>query len=103
LTFENSQHGALPYRVSADNRFIKAAGRTLTDVFGVAPDLVGMGGTVPVVTAFRETLGADTVFFSFSVGDENIHGPNEFYRPDRFRLGPRAWIQLWNAIGTRTG
>lgn len=99
LTFDDGQHGALPYRVLANNRFIQAAARTLTSVFGTAPDLVGMGGTVPVVTVFKEALGADTVFFSFSVGDENIHGPNEFYRPERFRLGPRAWIQLWDRLG----
>lgn len=100
LAVEDGQHGAPPYRISADNRFIRAAAKTLTNVFGTAPDLVGMGGTVPVVTAFREALGADTVFFSFSVGDENIHGPNEFYRPERFRLGARAWIELWNTIGS---
>jgi acetylornithine deacetylase/succinyl-diaminopimelate desuccinylase-like protein len=98
LTFEDGHHGAPPYRVSAHNPYVKAAASTLTDVFGATPDLVGMGGTVPVVTVFRDALGVDTVFFSFSVGDENIHGPNEFYRPDRFRLGPRAWIKLWREI-----
>jgi acetylornithine deacetylase/succinyl-diaminopimelate desuccinylase-like protein len=100
LTFRDDGHGAPPYRVSADNRFVRAAADTLGDVFGTAPDLVGMGGSVPIVTTFREILGADTVFFSFSVGDEDIHAPNEFYRPERFRLGPRAWVGLWRRIAT---
>jgi acetylornithine deacetylase/succinyl-diaminopimelate desuccinylase-like protein len=99
LTFEDDGHGAEPYRVSPDNRFIRAAADTLTEVFGMPPDLVGMGGSVPIVTTFREILGVDTVFFSFSVGDEDIHAPNEFYRPDRFRLGPQAWVRLWERIG----
>ena len=98
LTFEDDGHGAGPYRVSPDNRFIRAASDTLADVFGTAPDLVGMGGSVPIVTTFRDILGADTVFFSFSVGDEDIHAPNEFYRPERFRVGPRAWAGLWEKI-----
>jgi acetylornithine deacetylase/succinyl-diaminopimelate desuccinylase-like protein len=87
--------------VSPDNRFIRAAADTLAEVFGVAPDLVGMGGSVPIVTTFRAVLGADTVFFSFSVGDEDIHAPNEFYRPERFRIGPRAWARLWEKIAAQ--
>jgi acetylornithine deacetylase/succinyl-diaminopimelate desuccinylase-like protein len=91
-------HGAEPYRVSANNPYIRAAADTLAEVFGVAPDLVGMGGSVPIVSTFRDILGVDTVFFSFSVADEDIHAPNEFYRPERFRLGPQAWIKLWERI-----
>jgi len=102
LTFDiDDAHGAEPYRVSADNRYIRAAAATLADVFGAAPDLVGMGGSVPIVTTFREILDVDTIFFSFSVADEDIHAPNEFYRPERFRLGPRAWVGLWERIASR--
>jgi acetylornithine deacetylase/succinyl-diaminopimelate desuccinylase-like protein len=98
LTFEDDGHGADPYRVPADNRYVLAAADTLAEVFGVPPDLVGMGGTVPIVTTFREALGVDTVFFSFSVADEDIHAPNEFYRPERFRIGPQAWVRLWHRL-----
>ena len=35
----------------------------------------------------------------FSTADEDIHAPNEFYRPERFRLGPRAWARLLERIG----
>jgi acetylornithine deacetylase/succinyl-diaminopimelate desuccinylase-like protein len=100
LRFEDDGHGAEPYRIPADSRFIRAAADTLAEVFGTPPDLVGMGGSVPIVTTFRNALGADTVFFSFSVGDEDIHAPNEFYRPERFRLGPLAWARLLQRIGT---
>lgn len=51
--------------------------------------------TVPIVAAFRDVLGVDIVFFSFSTADENIHAPDEFYRPERFRLGLQAWARLW--------
>ncbi len=99
LTFDPDGHGAEPYRIASDNRYLRAAAETLAEVFGVPPDLVGMGGTVPIVTTFQETLGVDTVFFSFSVADENIHAPNEFYRPERFRLGLEAWVRLWRRLG----
>ena len=72
--------------------------RRLREVFGMPPEIVGMGGTIPIVTTFRDVLGADTVFFSFSTADENIHAPNEFYRPERFRLGLQAWSRVWRRL-----
>lgn len=98
LTIQEGHEGAAAYRVSPDSRAVRAASQTLEDVFGTAPEIVGMGGTVPIVTTFREVLGVDTVFFSFSVADENIHAPNEFYRIERFRLGLRAWAHLWRLM-----
>ena len=90
--------GAAAYRVSPDSPAVSAALDTLADVFGAPPDIVGMGGTVPVTNVFRDVLGVDTIFFSFSTADEDIHAPNEFYRPERFRLGLRAWVQLWRRL-----
>jgi acetylornithine deacetylase/succinyl-diaminopimelate desuccinylase-like protein len=98
LTFEEDEHGAEAYRVSPDHPAIRAAADTLAEVFGQPADVVGMGGTVPIVSTFREALGVDTVFFSFSTADEDIHAPNEFYRPERFRLGPQAWVKLWRRL-----
>ena len=98
LTIEEGHEGAEAYRVSPDSPAVRAASETLAEVFGVPPEIVGMGGTIPIVTTFREVLGADTVFFSFSTGDENIHAPNEFYRPERFRLGLQAWARLWRRM-----
>jgi acetylornithine deacetylase/succinyl-diaminopimelate desuccinylase-like protein len=98
LTMENEGHGAAAYRVSPDSHAVRAAADTLALVFGKPPDVVGMGGTVPIVTTFREALGVDTVFFSFSTADEDIHAPNEFYRPERFRLGLESWVRLWRSL-----
>jgi len=95
LTIEDEHEGAKAYRVSPDSPAVRVAAETLTEVFGMPPEIVGMGGTIPIVTTFREVLGVDTVFFSFSTADENIHAPNEFYRPERFRLGLQAWARLW--------
>lgn len=98
LEFDDDHHGALAYRVPPENRFIRAAADTLADVFATPALVVGMGGTVPIVVTFRDVLGVDTVFFSFSTADENIHAPNEFYRPERFRLGMQAWARLWERL-----
>ncbi|HVC19742.1 MAG TPA: dipeptidase [Vicinamibacterales bacterium] len=98
LTIEEGHEGAVAYRVSPDSPAVRAAADTLAQVFGRPADIVGMGGSVPIVSTFREVLGVDTVFFSFSTGDEDIHSPNEFYRPERFRLGLRAWPGVWRRL-----
>ncbi len=71
---------------------------SLAEVFGQPAEIVGMGGTIPIVTTFRDVLGADSVFFSFSTADENIHAPDAFYRPERFRLGLQAWARVWRRL-----
>ena len=53
-----------------------------------------MGGTLPAASILAEVLGLDTVFFSFSSGDEGLHAPNEFFRLARLREGQEAWRHL---------
>ena len=36
-----------------------------------------------------------TLLFSFSIADENLHAPNEFFRLQRLEEGMRAWAELW--------
>jgi acetylornithine deacetylase/succinyl-diaminopimelate desuccinylase-like protein len=103
LTIEEGHEGAKAYRVSPGSSAVRAAAGTLTEVFGLAPEIVGMGGTVPIVNTFRDVLGVDTVFFSFSTADENIHAPDEFYRPERFRIGLQAWARLWHRLAQVRG
>lgn len=98
LTIEEGHEGAPAYRVSPESPAVRVAAETLAEVFGQPAEIVGMGGTIPIVTTFRDVLGADTVFFSFSTADENIHAPNEFYRPERFRLGLQAWARVWRRL-----
>jgi acetylornithine deacetylase/succinyl-diaminopimelate desuccinylase-like protein len=98
LVVEHEHGGAAAYRVSPESGAVRAAADTLAQVFGMPAVVVGMGGTVPITGTFREALGVDTVFFSFSVADEDIHAPNEFYRPERFRLGLQAWALLWRRL-----
>jgi acetylornithine deacetylase/succinyl-diaminopimelate desuccinylase-like protein len=58
-----------------------------------------MGATIPIGLIFRQALGAETVFFSFSTADEDYHAPNEFFRLQRLEDGMRAWIRYWELLG----
>ena len=95
-----SDHGARPARIASEHFALVAAAAALCDVYGVPPLEVRMGGTVPVAELFQRLMGIDTVFFSFSVADEDYHAPNEFFRIHRLHEGLDAWARLWHRLGT---
>jgi acetylornithine deacetylase/succinyl-diaminopimelate desuccinylase-like protein len=99
LTTRAADHGARPAHISRDNPVLKAAEFALEATYGVAPLIVRMGGTVPVAEIFQRLMGLDTVYFSFSTGDEDFHAPNEFFRVHRLHEGLAAWARLWDCLG----
>jgi len=58
----------------------QGGGSRLQDTYGVAPLIVRMGGTVPVAEVFQRLMGLDTVYFSFSTGDEDFTRPTSSSR-----------------------
>lgn len=98
VTFGDSEHGAPAYRIPPDHLGLRVGHEALRSVYGRDPLMVGMGGSIPICDTFRDVLGMDTVFFSFAVGDENIHGPNEFFRLARFQEGAHAWATYFELL-----
>jgi len=47
-----------------------------------------------VCELFLNTLGAYTVNFGFTLMDEQIHAPDEFFRLSSFRRGPVAYGKI---------
>ncbi|MDT4964010.1 MAG: hypothetical protein QOF87_3657, partial [Pseudonocardiales bacterium] len=88
--------GGVPaYTIAADHPAIRAGRQALAEVYpGQEVLLARIAGTLPATVLFEETIGAKTLFFSFSTADELLHAPNEFLRIPRLREGMRAWEQL---------
>ena len=101
LTFGDNVPGARPAGIARDHWVVKAAEVALENVYGVKPLIVRMGGTVPVAEIFQRVMGLETVYFSFSTGDEDFHAPNEFFRVHRLHEGLAAWAHLWDHLGKR--
>jgi len=95
LTAAAGEHGARPAHIAREHPVLRAAAEALEHVYGVPPLIVRMGGTVPVAEMFQRLMGLDTVYFSFSTGDEDFHAPNEFFRVHRLHEGLAAWARLW--------
>ena len=98
LTIEPGTHGARPASIARNHPVLKRAEAALEATFGVRPIIVRMGGTLPVAEMFKRILGLDTVYFSFSTGDEDFHAPDEFFRVERLHQGLAAWARLWSLL-----
>jgi acetylornithine deacetylase/succinyl-diaminopimelate desuccinylase-like protein len=92
-------HGSKAYAIPEDHQGLILAEQVLKEVYGKPSLRVRMGATIPIGLIFREALGAETVFFSFSTADEDYHAPNEFFRLQRLRDGMKAWIRYWELLG----
>ena len=99
VTIEPGEHGARPARIARDHWVVKAAEYALEQVYAERPLIVRMGGTVPVAEMLQRLMGLETVYFSFSTGDEDFHSPNEFFRVHRLHEGLAAWAYLWDRLG----
>ena len=99
LDVRGGKGGTPAYRIDPRHTGVKVAGSVLKELYGREPANVWLGGSLPICGAFKRHLGMDTVFFSFAVGDEKIHAPNEFFRLHRFREGLHAWSRYLDLLG----
>ncbi len=80
-------HSGRPYfsdPMSADGQ---AAQRALERVFGVKPSLHREGGSIPILTVFKEILGADALLPALASPDCAAHSPNENFPVRNFHAG----------------
>ena len=88
------QGSAEPYAMPRNHNGGEVAREVLSEVYGAAPYVTRLGGSIPVVSIFLAELGVHTTMFGFSIDDENLHAPNEFFRLRNFERGQQAYCRL---------
>ena len=69
-----------------NGREMQAAAKALERAFGHRPVFVRDGGSIPVVTTFKQVLGIPSVLMGLGLPDDNLHSPNEkLYLPNFYR------------------
>jgi acetylornithine deacetylase/succinyl-diaminopimelate desuccinylase-like protein len=91
-------HGAQGVVVPLDSPFVAAATRAINAGFGKAPVFIREGGSIPIVTTFRERLGVDTLLIGWGLDDDNTHSPNEKFCLADFHRGIKASAHLWQEL-----
>ena len=95
-------HGAQGFVLPLDSPYMQAASQAIEHGFGKPPVFIRSGGSIPVVNAFSEMLGIDTLLLGWGQDDDNPHSPNEKFSLDDFQKGIRASTRLWEELSKIT-
>jgi len=97
-------HGASAATVMPiDGDFLTKALGALTEEWEREAAVAGSGGSIPIVSAFKEKLGMDSLLIGFARFDNRIHSPNEKYDLSSFRKGIRSWARILAAFAEDKG
>lgn len=93
------QYGGAPgSAIPVDRPEIQKARAALDAEWPNKAVVTGVGGSIPVVGAFKSELGMDSLLIGFGLADDAIHSPNEKYDLNSYRKGARSWARILSAI-----
>ena len=90
---------AQPYMTPLDSQALEAAKRALREAFGREVAFIRCGGSLPILSMFKQELNADSILLGFASPNCNAHGPNEKVNLDDLNRGAEALVRLMGYLG----
>ncbi len=96
---EFSAHGGSPASfMDTERPQFQKAKAALAGLWDNDAVFIGMGGSIPIVGAFKRELGMDSLLLGFALASDQIHAPNEKYNLESFEKGAQAWLRVLKAL-----
>ena len=86
------------FDVPFNNPALARAREALAQEWNKKAVTVGAGGSIPIVSDFKNVLGMDTLLVGFALDDDRVHSPNEKYDLKCFHKGIRSWARILAAL-----
>jgi acetylornithine deacetylase/succinyl-diaminopimelate desuccinylase-like protein len=90
-----------PFRSELSNPYVQAGVKALTEAFERPAVIIGMGGSIPIVSPLAELTGAPCVLAGFGLPEDNLHAPNEHFSLACFRAGARYAAAFLHEVASR--
>jgi acetylornithine deacetylase/succinyl-diaminopimelate desuccinylase-like protein len=78
---------------------VQAALRAMSRAWGRDAVFIGGGGSIPVVTTFRDALGVPSVLIGLGLADDRLHSPNEKFDLINFEKGVATSAFFYEELG----
>ena len=99
LTLEIHPGGASPPALTPiSSPAMSAASEALEIGFGKKPIFMREGGSIPVVTWFKEALGIDSVMVGYGLPNDRLHAPNEKFDLSCLYCGIRTSAAMYDKL-----
>ncbi len=95
-------HGGMPAVTPTDSEAYRAAERAFEKVWGKKPIPTHEGGSIPIVSLFKDVLGLDSILMGFGLNSDAIHSPNESFGLENYYKGIET-VALFHQYFAETG
>ncbi|MCH2211953.1 MAG: dipeptidase [Fuerstiella sp.] len=95
--------GCPAFVLDPSSKWISAASQAVEAGFGTTPVFIREGGSIPVVTSFKQILDVDTLLLGWGRNSDNLHSPDEHLHLADFQNGTLASAMLWAALAEVSG
>ena len=80
-------HGGMPAVTPTDSDAYRAAEVAFEKIWGKKPIPTREGGSIPIVSLFKDVLGLDSILMGFGLNSDAIHSPNESFGVENYLKG----------------
>ncbi len=84
--------------VDMDSVALQAAKKAFEEVWNKSPMLMRDGGSIPIISQFKEVLDCDIVMMGFGLDSDAIHSPNEHFGVENFFKGIDVVIAFYKHL-----